>query len=132
MKQIGSEIGVNESRVSQLHARAIGRLRDALTQTMPVAEVAGALRAAILEFQLKPRMAQATFAPQGSQAKPGLVVNYPSVSVTARSKASTRRGLTSQRQPLSSKNRSVSASVVSSVTKTTRRASAGVVVAIAR
>jgi RNA polymerase sigma factor for flagellar operon FliA len=32
MQQIGSEIGVNESRVSQLHARAIGRLRDALGQ----------------------------------------------------------------------------------------------------
>jgi len=30
MKQIGSEIGVNESRVSQLHARAIQRLRKAL------------------------------------------------------------------------------------------------------
>src|SRR6267143_1775108 len=30
MKQIGAEIGVNESRVSQLHARAIRRLREAL------------------------------------------------------------------------------------------------------
>jgi RNA polymerase sigma factor FliA len=30
MKEIGAEIGVNESRVSQLHARAIRRLRDAL------------------------------------------------------------------------------------------------------
>src|SRR5436853_5951451 len=30
MKQIGAEIGVNESRVSQLHARAIRRMRDAL------------------------------------------------------------------------------------------------------
>src|SRR3954454_20178213 len=30
MKQIGSEIGVNESRVSQLHARAIQRLKKAL------------------------------------------------------------------------------------------------------
>ena len=30
MKQIGAEIGVNESRVSQLHARAIRRLRDSL------------------------------------------------------------------------------------------------------
>src|SRR5882762_2201235 len=30
MKHIGAEIGVNESRVSQLHARAIRRLRDAL------------------------------------------------------------------------------------------------------
>ena len=32
MKQIGAEIGVNESRVSQLHARAIRRLRDSLGQ----------------------------------------------------------------------------------------------------
>ena len=30
MKQIGSEIGVNESRVSQLHARAVERLRKEL------------------------------------------------------------------------------------------------------
>ena len=30
MKQIGAQIGVNESRVSQLHARAIGRLKKAL------------------------------------------------------------------------------------------------------
>src|ERR671922_646623 len=35
MKQIGAEIGVNESRVSQLHARAISRLRDALGTLMP-------------------------------------------------------------------------------------------------
>ncbi len=32
MKRIGAEIGVNESRVSQLHARAIQRLRKALVQ----------------------------------------------------------------------------------------------------
>ncbi|MBI4049191.1 MAG: sigma-70 family RNA polymerase sigma factor [Candidatus Doudnabacteria bacterium] len=31
MKQIGKGVGVNESRVSQLHARAIRRLREALT-----------------------------------------------------------------------------------------------------
>src|SRR5438477_2520902 len=37
MKQIGAEIGVNESRVSQLHARAIRRLRDALAGSMPAA-----------------------------------------------------------------------------------------------
>ena len=30
MKEIGSEIGVNESRVSQLHARAVQRLRKEL------------------------------------------------------------------------------------------------------
>jgi len=33
MKQIGRAIGVNESRVSQLHARAITRLRQALEKT---------------------------------------------------------------------------------------------------
>jgi RNA polymerase sigma factor for flagellar operon FliA len=132
MKQIGSEIGVNESRVSQLHARAIGRLRDALTKAMPAAEVAGALRAAILEFQQRPRMAQAAAQPQASRTPSGVVVNYPSASLTARTKASVRRGLTTQRQPQSTKNRAVSASVVSSATKTTRRASAGVVAAIAR
>jgi hypothetical protein len=30
MKQIGDAIGVNESRVSQLHARAIARLKKAV------------------------------------------------------------------------------------------------------
>ena len=60
MKQIGAEIGVNESRVSQLHARAIRRLRDALAGVMPAAEAAKAMRTAILEFQQKPRMAKAT------------------------------------------------------------------------
>src|ERR671919_2091362 len=57
MKQIGAEIGVNESRVSQLHARAIRRLRDALTASMKPAEAA---RALVLAFQQKPKMAKAT------------------------------------------------------------------------
>jgi len=35
MKQIGAEIGVNESRVSQLHARAVRRLKDALGDMNP-------------------------------------------------------------------------------------------------
>jgi RNA polymerase sigma factor for flagellar operon FliA len=41
MKQIGAAIGVNESRVSQLHARAIRRLREALGDMNPekVAEI---------------------------------------------------------------------------------------------
>src|SRR5438094_5961879 len=45
MKQIGAAIGVNESRVSQLHARAIRRLRDALGQMDPqqMAEIRTAL-----------------------------------------------------------------------------------------
>src|SRR5436190_7221278 len=94
MKQIGAEIGVNESRVSQLHARAIRRLRDALAGSMPAAEVAKAMRTAILEFQQKPRMAKATL--DSSAQQPAVVVeltaaalgnpDYASVSRTARSK----------------------------------------------
>jgi len=51
MKQIGAEIGVNESRVSQLHARAIQRLRKALGADCSAAEAARLLRPAILSFQ---------------------------------------------------------------------------------
>jgi len=40
MKQIGQEIGVNESRVSQLHARAMARLRKTLTPPAKPAAVA--------------------------------------------------------------------------------------------
>ncbi len=41
MKQIGQEIGVNESRVSQLHARAIQRLRRLLTAPAQVERAKG-------------------------------------------------------------------------------------------
>jgi RNA polymerase sigma factor for flagellar operon FliA len=50
MKQIGAEIGVNESRVSQLHARAVQRLRKALGGDAGAPDAA-ALRPAILAFQ---------------------------------------------------------------------------------
>ncbi len=43
MKQIGSEIGVNESRVSQLHARAVQRLRRTLGRDLNPNQVAAAL-----------------------------------------------------------------------------------------
>jgi RNA polymerase sigma factor for flagellar operon FliA len=141
MKEIGADIGVNESRVSQLHARAIRRLRDALERLMPMEQAKTALRGAILEFQ-KPRMARASLETagwtiSGGQAsngvtKPGVVVNYPSVSRMARSKSASRKGLASQRQPLSARNRSASVPATSPVTKMTRRASAGVAAAIAR
>ena len=47
MKQIGAQIGVNESRVSQLHARAIRRMRETLGDMGPeqVAELRLALQA---------------------------------------------------------------------------------------
>jgi RNA polymerase sigma factor for flagellar operon FliA len=136
MKQIGAEIGVNESRVSQLHARAIRRLRDALGSMMPGAEAVKAMRAAILEFQ-KPKMAKATLhnewaASSDNAEKSGVVVNYASASRTLRSKSTSRKGLASQRQPLSSRKRSASAPATSPVTKMTRRANDGVPAAIAR
>jgi RNA polymerase sigma factor for flagellar operon FliA len=43
MKEIGLEIGVNESRVSQLHARAVQRLRKTLGPDMQPAKMAAAL-----------------------------------------------------------------------------------------
>jgi RNA polymerase sigma factor for flagellar operon FliA len=142
MKEIGADIGVNESRVSQLHARAIRRLREALERLMPVEAARNALRGAVLKFQQKPRMAKATldtagWTASGGQAsngvtRPGVVVNYPSVSRMARSKSASRNGLTSQRQPLASRKRSASVSATSPVTKITRRASSGVATAIAR
>jgi RNA polymerase sigma factor for flagellar operon FliA len=132
MKQIGAEIGVNESRVSQLHARAIRRLREALGNAVPQAEAVSVMRSAILEFQQKPRMAKASLDSRGSSAGNAVVVDYASVSRTARSKSPSLNGLASQRQPLSSRKRSASVPATSPVTKITRRASAGVAAAIAR
>src|SRR5882757_6289798 len=56
MKEIGAEIGVNESRVSQLHARAIRRLREALGEmgSQQVAE----MRQALIAFTAKKPMAK--------------------------------------------------------------------------
>ena len=66
MKQIGAEIGVNESRVSQLHARAIRRLRDALGDMNPqkVAE----MRHQLIAFAAKPAMAKANLVPLKADA----------------------------------------------------------------
>jgi RNA polymerase sigma factor FliA len=74
MKQIGTAIGVNESRVSQLHARAVQRLRKALGAECSAAEAAAVLRPAILSFQQtmrRMRMAKADM-PTG----PGVVLPY--------------------------------------------------------
>jgi RNA polymerase sigma factor for flagellar operon FliA len=58
MKQIGAEIGVNESRVSQLHARAIRRLREALGEMEP--QQAAEMRQALVDFvSKKPKMVKA-------------------------------------------------------------------------
>ena len=44
MKQIGNEIGVNESRVSQLHARAVQRLRKTLGRDLNPNQVVAAMK----------------------------------------------------------------------------------------
>ena len=79
MKQIGAEIGVNESRVSQLHARAIQRLRKALGPDASD-EAARALRPAILSFEqtmkrLKMAKSQMPSAPVRTPAS-GVVLTY--------------------------------------------------------
>src|SRR5262245_48559465 len=69
MKHIGAEIGVNESRVSQLHARAIRRLRDALgdMNTETVTE----MKRELIDFATKkPVMSNASPRPSTAAAEP--------------------------------------------------------------
>jgi RNA polymerase sigma factor for flagellar operon FliA len=85
MKQIGAEIGVNESRVSQLHARAIQRLKKALGADAQGQEIANP----ILAFQdtmRRLRMAKADL-----PAQPGVVLQYKT---RARPTAPLRRRVT--------------------------------------
>jgi RNA polymerase sigma factor for flagellar operon FliA len=143
MKQIGAEIGVNESRVSQLHARAIQRLKKSLD--LPAYAGATAL-GALLDFAgVKARMAKmqgaktqgvAAVAKHDATATDGevrgVVLPYPITSRAARSRSASLNGFGSQRQPESSRNRSASVPATSPVTKITRRASAGELAAMAR
>lgn len=125
MKQIGAEIGVNESRVSQLHARAIQRLQKALGTQNATTSLA-AFRAA------KARQAERLGNARSEEGPRGVVVPYPVTSRTARRSSDSRNGLGSQRQPLSSRKCSASVPATSPVTKMTRRASAGDLAAMAR
>jgi RNA polymerase sigma factor for flagellar operon FliA len=76
MKEIGSAIGVNESRVSQLHARAIKRLRDSLGDMKPEHMVA--MREALVDIaSSRPKMAKVIARrPAVPAAAPGRVLNY--------------------------------------------------------
>lgn len=153
MKEIGAELGVNESRVSQLHARALRRLREALGADMAPATAVATLRTAILAFEARPKMAKAglsqssvagrqssfnqpesdTQVPEGAQRRAGaVIVDYATASLAARNKSPNRNGLASHRQPVSSKNRSASVPATAPVTKMTRRVRAGAAVAMAR
>lgn len=152
MKDIGAELGVNESRVSQLHARAIRRLREALGGEVTPVAASAALRDAIAAMEFAPRMAKAslpesdTRVSMAAQKRAGLVLvkagnrepgtandsNQDSVSLAARSKSPNLKGLESQRQPVSSRKRSASVPATSPVTNITRRARVGVAAAMAR
>ena len=83
MKEIGAEIGVNESRVSQLHARAIKRLRESLGELGP--QQVSAMRDALVEMATaRPLMAKATLKPAKTIAgiRPGLPFDYASAAKT--------------------------------------------------
>ena len=144
MKQIGAELGVNESRVSQLHARAIQRLRQALAcemtplaparDTTPApAALAGLLRSTLVAFEARPKMAKVDLAkPAETSDAPARVLPYAISSRATRSRSLSRNGFASQRQPVSSRKRSASVPATSPVTKMTRVASEGRVAAMAR
>ena len=63
MKEIGAEIGVNESRVSQLHARAIQRLRKVLCEDAePTTETSRPAVVAFEQMLRRMKMAKAVLA----------------------------------------------------------------------
>jgi RNA polymerase sigma factor FliA len=136
MKQIGAEIGVNESRVSQLHARAIQRLKKSLD--IPALDSVSGL-GALLDFagvkarmaKSQPQMAPAAYSKSAGETR-GVVLPYPMTSRAARNKSASLNGFGSQRHPDSSRKRSASVPATSPVTKITRRASAGELAAMAR
>ncbi len=74
MKDIGRSIGVNESRVSQLHARAVQRLRASLGSEAEPTSAARIMSDAIAAFQQKPSTLKgqlATAATTNVRAFPG-------------------------------------------------------------
>jgi len=93
MKQIGAEIGVNESRVSQLHARAVQRLRKALGADCPTESISPA----VLSFQStmrRLRMAKAEM-----PHEPGVVLQYRAPQPAA-PKTAAKRKIATRREPI--------------------------------
>jgi RNA polymerase sigma factor FliA len=79
MKQIGSAIGVNESRVSQLHARAVQRLKKALG-----ADAGEEVLNPVIDFQ---KLGRLKMAKANLSEERGVLLQY-----TARHTAAVRRG----------------------------------------
>lgn len=81
MKQIGTEIGVNESRVSQLHARAIQRLRKLLGADMAPEHLSSALFGSVANLKMAKATLTAGHAAAangrgGLAGKQGVVASY--------------------------------------------------------
>ncbi len=82
MKEIGAEIGVNESRVSQLHARAIQRLRVLLGDDFIPENLRSALRdlsgMSMAKVQLRKKDTEGNRGSrnQGNSVRGGVVVSY--------------------------------------------------------
>jgi RNA polymerase sigma factor for flagellar operon FliA len=121
MKQIGQALGVNESRISQLHARALTRLKDSLLACGYTESTR--MVAALVDLQQARNQRAVPSDPVLDAASPkGKLLAYPTMSRTTRSSSASRKGLASQGQPLSSRNLAASVPVTSPVTKITRRA----------
>ena len=122
MKQIGQALGVNESRISQLHARALTRLKDALL-ACGYAEGSSRMVAALVDLQEARSLRAVSHDAVLDAASPrGKLLAYPTTSRTTRRSSASRNGLANQGQPLSSRKRAASVPVTSPVTKITRRA----------
>jgi RNA polymerase sigma factor for flagellar operon FliA len=89
MKQIGAEIGVNESRVSQLHARAIRRLKDALGDMNP--QKAAEIRRHLLAFTARKPATKAHAAAQLSPIAAGATANVVAQAVVLPYKPGAKR-----------------------------------------
>ena len=85
MKEIGAEIGVNESRVSQLHARAIRRLRDTLGDMG--AEQMAEIRNALVPFAAKKVMAKATVVSETVATPHAVILPYRAAPAKSAAKA---------------------------------------------
>lgn len=105
MKEIGAEIGVNESRVSQLHARAIRRLRDALGDMNPqkVAEMRrqliafAAKKPVMMKSSIKALAADATMTAETVATSHGVLLPYKPVN---KKPAPVKAALRVPRQPI--------------------------------
>jgi RNA polymerase sigma factor for flagellar operon FliA len=89
MKDIGAELGVNESRVSQLHARAIRRLKEALGAEITPVAASAALQAAFASMEAKPP----TFAHSASAGKRMAKASLPESDTRVSQAAQKRAGL---------------------------------------